>query len=131
MHVDEYRKRIKRMRNIIIRKDGDRREIYKNDIVLQSDLGIGPYRVNANWSMSAVDCLGLGIPVVCPNIATFPEFVPKKLLYNKRNEAIMLINKLLSNRKFWEKCSEESRQKVLEFLPKVMVKKFIAYLHEN
>ena len=126
--VNKFKKRLSKFKNVEFRIDGDDRKTYKNKIVMKSDIGLAPYRVNANWSMSSVDCLGMGIPVVAPNLATFPEFVPKQLLFENKEQAVQIIRKLLSNRKFWEKCSELSKQKVCKFLPDVMVNKFIIYI---
>lgn len=126
--VDEYKQQLSKFKNVLFRIDGDDRQAYKNKIVLNSDIGIAPYRVNANWSMGSVDCLGMGIPVVAPNLATFPEFVPKVLLFDNKEQAIKIIKRLLSDEAFWRKCSEESKKKVRKFLPNVMVQKFITYI---
>ncbi len=126
--VDEYKKQLSKYKNVVFKIDGDNRESYKHKIVLKACIGLAPYRVNANWSMGSVDCLGVGIPVVAPNLATFPEFVPSRLLFNNKREAIRLIKKLLTEKEFWESCSEECKKKVKKFLPNVMAEKFINYI---
>jgi hypothetical protein len=127
-YIDAYRSKLRSMKNVTIREDGDIREVYRTDILLKVDLGVGPYRLNANWSMSAVDCLGLGIPVIYPNIASFPEFVPKALLFRSKDEAIALMTRLLSNREFWTLCSRQSQAKVLRFTADNICTEFLKIL---
>ena len=113
--VDSYRSQLRAMKNVTLREDGHIRGIYKNEIVGTADLGIGPFRLNANWSMSAVDCLGMGIPFICPNVASFPEFVPQELLFKTKRGAIELLQRLLVDRAFWTSCSRKAQRKVLRF----------------
>lgn len=124
-NVDEYRAILSTMRNVIVREDGHIRAIYRNDIVDKVDMGVGPFRLNANWSMGAVDCLGLGIPVACPNIASFPEFVPEELLFCSKAEAIALIERLISDKGFWTVCSRKAQLKAAEFSADSACEKFI------
>ena len=114
-HVERYRAELRRMKNVTIRDDGDSRSVYKNEILASADVGLGPFRKNANWSMSAVDCLGLGVPVVCPNCASFPEFTPNALLFDTKDKAVALLRRLLSDSSFWKECSLASQQKVARF----------------
>jgi hypothetical protein len=105
IYVDQYRTILSSLHNVIVRSDGHDRRIYRDEIVQCVDVGLAPYRLNANWSMSAVDCMGLGIPVAAPNIASFPEFVPNELLFSSQGEAIGVLDRLLSDRDFWLRCS--------------------------
>lgn len=124
--VAEYRAALQSMPNVIIRSDGDDRTIYRHDIVENSSAALGPYRLNANWSMSAVDCLGLGIPVACPNVASFPEFVPPELLFTSRAEAATLLERLITDRRFWETCSRASQNLVAQFSADAAANTFVA-----
>lgn len=129
-NVEKYRSILKNKKNVIIRTDGDIRKIYKNEILKKASICMSAYRKNANWSMGAMDCMSMGIPVICPNFASFPEFTPHLLLYNNKGEAIALIYKLLHDKLFWLKCSKLCKEKVKKFYPKVMVKKFIRFLND-
>ena len=113
--VDRYLGLLKEKSNVRIRDDGDRRGVYRDDIIARSRVGLGPFRVNASWSMSSVDCLGMGIPVVCPRFASFPEFVPSPLLYSDTKGAIDLLRRLLVDEEFYQMCSREGRAMVREF----------------
>jgi glycosyltransferase involved in cell wall biosynthesis len=122
--VDQYRTTLRSMSNVIVRTDGHDRKKYR-EIVESVDIGLAPYRPNANWSMSAVDCMGLGIPVVAPNVASFPEFVPRELLFSSRDEAIVLLDRLLSDRDFWAHCSVRSAEYAKRFVADTACKHFL------
>jgi glycosyltransferase involved in cell wall biosynthesis len=126
--VAEYRATLANMSNVLVRTAGDDRATYRYDILEMVNAGLGPYRLNANWSMSAVDCLGLGIPVVCPNLASFPEFVPPQLLFTSGEEARCLLERLLTDRIFWEECSRASQRVTAQFSADVVASRFASVI---
>lgn len=115
--TEEYREFLRNQDNVIIRDDGDNRQIYRDEIVADASLVLGPYRKNANWSMSMIDAFMMGIPGIGPNCASFPEFMPSDLIYNNKEDAIRLIDRLLSDKVFWENASEQCRKSYQRFMP--------------
>ena len=107
--IDEYRLLLSEIPNVSVHADGDTRSNYRR-LMDDIDIAMAPYRINANWSMSAVDCLGMGIPTIGPNVASFPEFIPKTLLFNSKAEAITLIERLFCDSTFWRDCSARGQQ---------------------
>jgi glycosyltransferase involved in cell wall biosynthesis len=124
--VDQYRTTLRSLTNVNIRLDGHDRATYRNDIVEQADIGLAPYRLNANWSMSSVDCMGLGIPVAAPKVASFPEFVPGELLFASRDEAIALLDRLLTDRDFWTRCSARCLGHAEQFMADKTCERFLS-----
>lgn len=123
--TEKYREFLRSQDHVIIRGDGDNRQVYKNEIVANASLVFGPYRKNANWSMSMIDAFMMGIPGIGPNCASFPEFMPSNLIYNNKETAISLIDKLLFDKNFWIKSSEQCHQSYQRFMPKEIVGIFI------
>lgn len=70
--------------------------------------------------MAAIDCIGMNIPVIAPDIASYQEFIPVSLRYGQLEEQIDLINRLKNNRDFYETSLQESR-KILSVLSPEMV----------
>jgi len=66
-----------------------------------------PLRKACVWSMACMDCMGLGIPVIAPNMAAFPEFVPQSLLYKNKRQLNKIISKLQTNDAFVKQMSEQ------------------------
>ncbi len=125
VYVDQYRTTLRSLSNIIIRTDGHDRRTYRDEIVEKVDLALAPYRLNANWSMSAVACMGLGIPVAAPNVASFPEFVPSELLFSSQDEAIGLLDRLLTDRDFWTRCSARCVEYAKRFVADTTCRHFL------
>ena len=129
--TEEYREFLRNQDNVIIRDDGDNRSTYRDDIVANASLVLGPYRKNANWSMSMIDAFMMGIPGIGPSCASFPEFMPSNLIYDNKDDAIKLIDKLLFNKDFWERASEQCRKSYQRFMPNEIAQIFFSALEQH
>lgn len=127
--TEEYRNFLSSHENVVVRTDGDNRVTYR-DIITQASLVLGPYRKNANWSMSMLDAFMLGVPGISPNLASFPEFTPSKLIYNGKNDAIQLIDRLLYDATFWQESSNECLEIYEQFMPEKIVNIFFESLQK-
>ena len=76
-----------------------------------------PLRKACVWSMACMDCMGLGIPVIAPNMAAFPEFVPQSLLYKNKRQLNKIISKLQTNNVFVKQVSEQCFKSAHEYSP--------------
>jgi len=122
-HVDLLRSELRAQPNVRFARNTDNRDKYKK-VIKNCRVGLAAHRQMAVWSMSAVDCLGLGVPVIAPNFASYPEFIPSPLLYNSLPEFQDILDNLLLSETFWQKCSEEGRQMVGELSPSKIAQKF-------
>lgn len=102
--VDKFKTELSTLSNIVIREDGNNRKIYR-DIICTSKISLAPYRKNCTWSMSVIDCMSAGIPVIAPNFAWFKEFIPKELLFDSKEGLIKLSKKLFDDRFFYSDMS--------------------------
>ena len=102
--VDLYRSKLLLSSNIIYRTDGNDREIYRK-IICSSKIALAPYRKNCTWSMSVIDCLSVGLPVVAPKFAWFKEFIPNQLQYSSKKDLQVIIKKLFCDRHFYSDMS--------------------------
>jgi hypothetical protein len=123
--VATYKRILKSNKRVELTDEGCNRFFYKHNLLLNSDIVLAPHRKNANWSMSSLDAMGLGIPVIAPNFACYPEFIPKELLYNSKEEAVALIQKLLKERKFWNETSNKCMEISKGYLSKIIVDRFL------
>lgn len=85
------------------------RKKYKH-ILMNSLACFAPLRRACVWSMACVDCMGLGIPVIAPKMAAYPEFIPSYLLYTNEKQLHRIINSLLLDEKFRQKASKQCYQ---------------------
>lgn len=102
----DFVKIMSKMPGISIAQNNKTRNAYKT--ILNSGLVcFAPLRKSCVWSMACMDCMGLGMPVVAPNMAAFPEFVPKSLLYKNKRQLNKIISKLQTNDVFVKQMSEQ------------------------
>lgn len=59
-----------------------------HELLSSVDFAVAPIKPSALWSMAVTDVLASGKPVLCPNMAAFPEIVPSSpdLLFNDRRD---------------------------------------------
>lgn len=100
------------------------RKSYREELK-ESLFAIAPLRKNAVWSMSCIDAMGMGIPVIAPKIAWFDEFFPEHFKFDSLESAVSLVDKLLTDELFWEKASVESIKKTEELVPMNIANKFL------
>ncbi|ACM31160.1 glycosyltransferase [Rhizobium rhizogenes] len=110
----DYRQRLSAMPCVDVSPLGYSRAAYRGEI-LSSRVGIAAFRPACVWSMSALDCMGLGTPVIAPNYASYPEFIPPELLFNSVAEFRCLLVRLLEDDIFWCNASDQSRTMALRF----------------
>lgn len=121
--VDYYRSILSSRPNVSFAKNKTRTE-YKKAID-KCRIGLAAHRKMAVWSMSAVDCLGMGVPVIAPNFASYPEFVPTDLLYNTIDEFKEIAINLLESDTSWTLASEASKNKIASFSPSNVTDKLL------
>lgn len=110
--VDFYRNKLMSLKNVIYVTNGHNREKYRH-LICTSKIALAPYRNNCTWSMSVIDCMSLGAPVMAPNFAWFSEFIPKRLLFNDMPDLVRLTRVLFKDSIFYEEMSLMSKELVL------------------
>ncbi len=85
-HVNGIRERLTRFPFIRMTQSETRRAYH--ELLSSVDFAVAPIKPSALWSMAVTDVLASGKPVLCPNMAAFPEMVPSSpdLLFNDRRE---------------------------------------------
>ena len=112
----DFVKIMSKMPGMSIAQNNKTRAEYKS--ILNSGFAcFAPLRKACVWSMACMDCMGLGIPVIAPNMAAFPEFVPQSLLYKNKRQLNKIISKLQTNNVFVKQMSEQCFKSAHEYSP--------------
>lgn len=115
--VEKFRAAFKSMPKIKLDQNGDNRNYYK-DILSQAKFGVAPFRPSCPWSMSVIDCLAAGLPVIAKKQAFFPEIIPPECLHNGSYEELYFIwERLARDELFWQDCSDAGRNMVAHLTP--------------
>ncbi len=75
--------------------------------------------------MSCIDSLGMGVPVIAPDVAWFSEFIPKDLRYSSIDEAMDIIDKLINDSDFWRKKSAQANKLISSLSPESIANTFL------
>jgi len=119
--VGEARARLSSLDNVLFTDEGTCRSGYKN-LLMNSSLALAAPRRACVWSMSVMDCLGMGVPVFAPDYAFYPELLPNEMLYKSKKELYEKIDTFFSesNRKMPTKNISSLAK---EYLPEKIVSK--------
>lgn len=96
------------------------------DVLSKCYAGFAPLKPSALWSMSAVDLLAHGKPLIAPNYACFPEMLENNefMTYNNKADFFNKFNDILDRRTLYISLSTYCRNRVVEFSDKKTAEKF-------
>ena len=101
-----FKEMIQNTDNIDLINGSVSREQYRDNIV-KNLFAVAAFRRSCVWSMAAMDCMSLGVPVIAPNYAAYPEFVPQELLFDNMATALKIIKEIKENKAFRLKVSDK------------------------
>ncbi len=101
------------------------------EIIGSSRLAFASMRKACVWSMAAVDCMDIGVPVLAPRYAAYPEFIPDELLFDTKEEAYSLLEKLLNDDNFWQHCSKRCQAITQNFSSSLIADRFYELFQKN
>ncbi|WP_437926541.1 hypothetical protein WMF37_47310 [Sorangium sp. So ce291] len=94
-------------------------------IISRPRVSFAAFRKACVWSMASVDCMGLGVPVLAPSYAAYPEFIPSELLFSNHDQAAELMSRLLTDDDFWRHCSLQSQRVAQGLAPHTIARRFV------
>jgi glycosyltransferase involved in cell wall biosynthesis len=102
---DRYLRMLASMSNVKILSDSGDRATYRR-ILGQADFGIAPFREGCTWSMSVVDCMAMGLPVLAPRMGWLAEAAHAELLFDHADEAVTIVERLVAEPEFRDRTSK-------------------------
>ena len=117
--VTLYKQQIERLPNTELFSEGSDRKMYIK-MLSMSFAGLCAPRKGAVWSMSALDLMAMGIPVIGKNIAAYPEILPPELLYSNNDQALEILKRLKSDFNFYTEMSRCSKLMAVKFTPSIV-----------
>lgn len=82
----------------VVSDRGDR--VRYRQLLAGARFGIAPFRAGCPWSMSVVDCQGMGLPVIAPRMGWFAEHIHPDLCFTTTAEAVALAERLATDDTF-------------------------------
>jgi glycosyltransferase involved in cell wall biosynthesis len=106
---------------------GNQRAAYR-DAINECRIGLAAPREACVWSMAAIDCMGLGVPVIAPRYAAYPELIPPALTFASDAEAKALVERLLDDDAFWLRASNACSAVAASLVPERVVARLFPVL---
>jgi glycosyltransferase involved in cell wall biosynthesis len=124
--VNRMREELMHKPYVTLQHSGSREDYYRT--LGKSKISIGPFKPSALWSMSAVDSMASGLPVLCPNYACFPEIVGQDsgMLFSTPMELSDLIQRFFDDKSFYQQASQYARDRAQCFRVEETARKFIS-----
>ncbi|MGC5343941.1 glycosyltransferase family 1 protein [Streptomyces sp. AM 4-1-1] len=82
----------------VVSDRGDR--IRYRQLLAGARFGIAPFRPGCPWSMSVIDCQGMGLPVISPHMGWLAEHIDPALRFSTSAEAVALAERLATDDAF-------------------------------
>ncbi|WP_239341994.1 hypothetical protein [Frankia sp. CiP3] len=92
------------------------RSLYRSYIA-QSLFGFAPFRPGCPWSMSVIDCQGMGVPVIAPRMGWLERHISSELLFDSPAAALEIVRRLVDDPIFWAVQSATARRSTESLTP--------------
>lgn len=110
----------------IVSDRGDRVR-YKN-LLVSARFGIAPFRPGCPWSMSVIDCQGMGLPVISPRLGWLAEHINPELCFTTPAEAVALAERLATDDEFHALHAKRAYASTADFAPALVATRYLEAL---
>ncbi|MEU6680975.1 glycosyltransferase [Streptomyces sp. NPDC046925] len=87
--------------------------------------GIAPFRAGCPWSMSVIDCQGMGLPVIAPRWGWLAEHIDDELLFDTNAEAVALAHRLASDAEFYAVHAKRAHASTADLTPALVAARYL------
>lgn len=116
---ERYRSLLAALANVdVVSDDGDR--LRYRDLLGGALFGVAPFRAGCTWSMSVIDCMGMGLPVLAPRLGWLAEIADPELAFDHPDEAVGIVGRLVSDPTFAVAAGDRAVGRVAQFAPDVV-----------
>ncbi len=110
----------------VVSDRGDRVR-YRN-LLAGAHFGIAPFRHGCSWSMSVIDCQGMGLPVIAPRLGWLAEHIDDELLFDSDVEAVALAERLAADAEFYTVHAKRAHASTADFTPALVAARYLQAL---
>ncbi|MEV0121216.1 glycosyltransferase [Streptomyces sp. NPDC050703] len=107
----------------VVSDRGDRVR-YKN-LLAGARFGIAPFRPGCPWSMSVIDCQGMGLPVISPRLGWLAEHIDPELCFTTPAEAAALAERLVTDDEFHAVHAKRAHASTADFAPALVAARYL------
>lgn len=124
---ERYRDELAALPGVTIASDDGDRVRYRQALA-GAHFGIAPFRAGCPWSMSVIDCQGMGLPVIAPRTGWLAEHVDEDLLFDSPDEALVIATRLATDREFYRVQAKRAHAATGELRPAAVAARYLEAL---
>ncbi|KUJ54557.1 vegetative cell wall protein [Streptomyces albus subsp. albus] len=107
----------------VVSDRGDRVRYKK--LLTGARFGIAPFRPGCPWSMSVIDCQGMGLPVISPRLGWLAEHIDPELCFTTSAEAVALAERLATDDEFHAVHAKRAYASTTGFAPALIAGRYL------
>ncbi|MGG2461767.1 glycosyltransferase [Streptomyces sp. RGM 3693] len=124
---EKMREKLAALPHVQVVSDRGDRVRYKN-LLAGARFGIAPFRPGCPWSMSVIDCQGMGLPVVSPRLGWLAEHIDPELCFITPAEAVALAERLATDDEFHALHAKRAHASTADFAPALVAARYLEAL---
>lgn len=121
---EKMREKLAALPHVQVVSDRGDRVRYKN-LLAGARFGIAPFRPGCPWSMSVIDCQGMGLPVISPRLGWLAEHIDPELCFTTPAEAVALAERLVTDDEFHAVHAKRAHTSTADFAPALIAARYL------
>lgn len=121
---EQMRDRLASLPHVQVVSDRGDRVRYRS-LLAGARFGIAPFRPGCPWSMSVIDCQGMGLPVISPRLGWLPEHIDPELCFTTTEEAVALAERLATDDEFHAVHAKRAHASTTHFTPALVAARYL------
>lgn len=109
---------------VVVASDRGDRARYRG-LLAGAHFGIAPFRPGCPWSMSVIDCQGMGLPVIGPRTGWLAEHIDRDLLFDTPGQAIQIAARLAGDAEFYREHARRAHASTAGFTPAAVAARYL------
>ncbi|MFF7359003.1 hypothetical protein ACFZA1_41370 [Streptomyces filipinensis] len=107
----------------VVSDRGDR--VRYRRLLASACFGIAPFRPGCPWSMSVIECQGMGLPVISPRMGWLAEHIDAELCFTTTEEAVSLAERLATDDEFYAVHAKRAHASTADFTPALVAARYL------
>ncbi|MFE2314175.1 glycosyltransferase family 1 protein [Streptomyces sp. NPDC059441] len=124
---EHHRDELAALDGVTIATDRGDRVRYRN-LLAGAHFGIAPFRPGCPWSMSVIDCQGMGLPVIAPRTGWLAEHIDDELLFTSADQAVAIATRLATDGEFYRVHAKRAHAATADLTPAAVAARYLEAL---